>query len=148
MGAISRKYIDHSNETATVEFRIADLTGDITAPLVAINALLASLEGITLLNAVQTRVVAQTIQNGGAAPADKNAQKEISWTIHYRDTVTGRNFVYSVPGADMTLTYPNSDLMDITTAAQPGIGFVGNFEATVVSIEGNPVEVTRIELKK
>lgn len=148
MGQLQRKFIDHSNEFSSTDFRIADLSGDITADLVAITGFNAALDVITLLNPVQHRVVAisQAIANG--APADKNAQKEVAWTIHYRDTVTGRNFVYSVPGADMSLTLANSDLMDITTGGAPGTVFVAQFESMVVSIDGNPVEVTRIELKK
>lgn len=148
MGEYQRKYIDHSNETALVTLRIADLSGDITGELTGLTSLAIALDGVTLLNPILNRIVAVSTAIANGLPADKNAQKEVAWMVHYRDTVTGRNFVFQIPGADMSLTQANSDLMDITTNPSPGLSLVGQLESQIVSIEGNPIEVTYIELKR
>lgn len=145
MGKVNRQYVDRANRKPTVSFRTSDLSGDITADMVAINAFLVALEAITLLNPVKTDIVASTTRHAGALPTATGALKEISWLIHYRDTVTGQNYVYSVPGADHSLLADGTDRMDITAGF--GQAFVGNFEAVVVSPDNNPVEVVYIEIK-
>lgn len=146
MGRVTRQYIDTSKERPSVSFRIADLTGDISAELTAITTFLNSLEALTLLAPVKTDIVASTQQHAWTLPSSHLAQKEIAAIIHYHDDVTGRGFHYTIPGIDTTFLLDNSDFFDLadTTVA----AFVTNFEAVVVSIEGNPVTVDSIELKQ
>lgn len=146
MGRLSRQYVDTSGERPTVSFRIPDLTGDITADLASFNALMGSLDALTLLNPVKTDIVAQTTQHAGNRPANNLAQKEIAAIIHYHDSVNGRGYVYTIPGIDTTFLLPLSDEFDLTNATVAA--FVTNFEAVVVSISGNPVVVDSITLKE
>jgi hypothetical protein len=145
MGSLQVKLIDFSGEQPTVEIPIADLSGDITADVGAINVFLPTLLAITTLNVVHQRVVAWQVDSAGTRPTDEFAQKEIAWIIHFHDSVNGRKRTRRIPGADLTLLSAGTDRMNIASGA--GQSFVATFEAIAESDDGNPVVVDYIELE-
>ena len=142
------KFIDHSRETANVDLYVRDMGADnIGAYAAAVTVpLQAAIEGVTLLEPVNATIIALESDFVGNPPANKNAQKEISWLVHFRDDVTGRMYVRSIPGADMTLTQANSDLMDISAGA--GLALKTAWDAHVKSQDGNDTTLEYAELKQ
>lgn len=147
MARWTKKYIDHSRETGTVDLYVQDMGANTIADYALVLAPLhAAIDGVTLLNSVESRIIALETEHGEAPPANKNAQKEIAWTVHFQDDVTGRNYVRTIPGADMTLTQANSDLMDLSAGA--GLALKTQWDALVESQDGNATTLLYVELKK
>jgi hypothetical protein len=145
MGSLQLKMVDESGEMPVIEIPIADLAGDITAEIGAINVFVPLLLAITTLNVVHQRVVAWHVDQAWTKPTDPWAQKEIAWIVHFHDAVNGRKRTRRIPGADLTLKVAGTDRMNIASGA--GQSFVTGFESIVLSDDGNAVVVDYIELE-
>ncbi len=110
------------------------------------DALVAAIDDVTLGNSDFEEFVADRESiRPIILPASASAQVNIQWVVTYVDGTTGKVANVRIPCADITdttLFAPSSNLWDPTDAKW--VQFVTDFEAYVLSEEGNSVTVQQV----
>lgn len=148
-------YLDHSRETANVQFNIQVVTAaNIDTIQSDISDLITAAGDITL-GVMRQRVLTHQFAGSGAIPSDQFAQRELKWLIGYTDTSTtiggvpnphfGKNFTVEAacPDLENANLATNTDFADLTDTQIAA--FVTAFEAYVRSPTGGAVSVTYIK---
>lgn len=119
---------DFSNEVSRTGLTTVQLTaGNVVASLSSLDALLATIQAITLGNFERSRVVYREQNEDPGVPSDENAQRERKWLVVYHDTTTGKKFRMEIPTAKLTGNLvTGSDLADL--GATDIAAFVTAFE--------------------
>lgn len=126
--------LDHSGETSTVGVRFDTLTaGNFAAENALIQAMRAAINGVSIGNERGYSLIAAQINNPVGNPADVWAQREIKWLVRCVDA-NGNASGFEIPCADLTLLSPNTDKLDITTAA--GAALVAAIDGKARSNDG------------
>lgn len=141
MTTLQSIFIDYSNEKSAVAVYVADAITDANALL-----LNAGLTGMSLgTNQKASVLLNRKIFTGvNTPPSNKGAQRELRFLCRYTDTVTQKEYSFSIPCADFDLTGNNTDMVDLS--AGPGLTLKTRFETHCVSELGNPVTLNSIEL--
>lgn len=142
-------FIDHSRETSKTSFYVEPLLADGSNRadvLAAATAMHAALAAASLCNLGSGSVSLYDIIEVPLTPSDENAQREQGLWVQYVDTVTGKFYSMTVPGADRTLfAQINTDEVDIS-ANVAAIALTTAIETYCLSEFGNAVQVTRMRL--
>lgn len=139
-GKYNLQYIDYSKEVGSFGVHIPTLTDANTDAQVALLATLkTATDAITLGNAKQYQIVANTVDLSGVAAGSVYAQRENKWLVSYTDNVSGTAGTVTIPTADLSLLQANSDQIDLTDAAV--IAWIAAFEAVAKSPTGHSVTV-------
>lgn len=77
-------------------------------------------------------------------PSDPNVQNEVIWRVLFQDVVTLTYDFVTLPGADLTLLAPGSEVLDISTG--PGLDFKDFFEEQFCTVNFNPLVVYQVQL--
>ena len=94
---------DYSNEVSRTGLTVVQLTsGNVVASLASLDALLATMQAITLGNFERSRVVFREQNEDPGVPTDENAQRERKWLVVYHDATTGKKFRMEIPTALLT----------------------------------------------
>jgi len=138
---LSLTYRDFSDETANMSIYTADAV-DISGVLPAtVQNLVDAINGLAngTLDKLQSSTVAKRNATG-------NGTGKREWKIlaFYRDAVTFRDYVVTIPCSRDLATMPNTDLVDITAGA--GLTFKTAFEALARSIDGNAVVLNKLQI--
>lgn len=146
-GKIGWTFIDVSGESSRSDIPCPDLTaGNIGGILAAADPatagdLAAAVAALSLCQMAAYSVVATAANTAQAEATDMYAQRELGLMVSYRDTVTGRNYRFTIPGPNWAvLGLAGSDQVDETEATWTE--FVTEFNAHAVSQDNNPVVVT------
>lgn len=141
MSTLQSRFIDYSNEPSTVGVYVAD---DITDA----NALLlnAGISGMSIGTNQRAAVVLNhpVFTGSSAPPSNKWAQRELKFLCRYTDTVTNKDYSFTIPCADAELTVGNTDMVDL--AAGAGLTLKSRFDTHAISELGNPVVLNSVEL--
>lgn len=138
----SRTYKDVSGEKSSVTFRIRENFTDATERQSAISSLGAALDGVSSGNSVGFRVSeVETVGNGNAT--DPNANREVKLVLFFYDNVSFKQYTREIPVVirGTLTTFANSDDVDLTVA--PMALLVTRLQADALSVEGNPITITR-----
>lgn len=141
MTTLQSRFVDYSNEKSSVGVYVADAITD--AHAIALNAAIAGLSiGTNQDAAVLYR---NEVFTGVATPPSNHfAQRELKFLVKYTDTVTGKQYSFSIPCADAALTVGNTDMADLT-AVLP-LALKTNFELYALSELGNAVVMDSVML--
>ena len=138
----ARTYLDYSREKSTIDFRIREITAATIAAVLTESAALGlaidALSGGTL---VKSQLIQDSSVFNAAPPSDANAQRERKWLVRYQDTVNFKYGQVEIPVAEVTaaLLIPNTDRADLNETEW--VDFIGAFETTARSVDGNVVNV-------
>lgn len=142
-------FIDHSRETSKTSFYVAPLLADGSnraAVLTAVQTMHAAIAAATLCNLGSGSVTLYDIVEIPTTPTDENAQREQGLYVQFADTVTGKFYSMTIPGADRTLfAQINTDEVDIVSNVAAA-ALVTAIETYCLSELGNAVQVTRMRL--
>ena len=146
-GRIRMSYVDYDNQRRQFSFPTTVVTAaNHDAQKTLHDALIAALDDVTLGARDFEEFVGDREEiRPLVAAAAASAQVNIEWVIRYTDDVTGAEANVRVPTADITdttLFAPNSNLWDPTDAKW--VQFVTDFEAYVLSEDGNAVSVQQV----
>lgn len=141
--------IDHSNEQTRSIFRFPDITDATTLATVnaAIATMLTDLAAITNGTVKSHKTTLSTVKLSNVIPASADVQRERKIVVYYQDDVTLDEYTLEIGCADSTaLTIPPGT--DLITLADGGVfqTFVNNFNANVLSKNGNAVTMTKAVL--
>lgn len=139
-------YMDYDRELSTTKFNMAQLDAvtvlTIGARVAALRAAIAGISGATL-KAERFAQFENELSN--VPPTNQYYQRETKWLVKYQDNVTLDIYRTEIPCANLSLLANHSEFLDITTALSPGLLFKTEFEADVVSEEGNPITVLSVQ---
>lgn len=141
MTSLSSTFIDYSNEKSSVGFAVDDAITD--AHAISLNAAIAGLSLGTNQNAA-VLLRNEVFTGVNTPPANHFAQRELKFRAKYSDTVTGKQYSFSIPCADAALTVGNTDMVDMADTLPAALKV--EFELYAVSEFGNPVTLDSIEL--
>lgn len=141
MTTLQSRFLDYSNEPSTAGVYVGDAITDPNALL--LNAAIAGMSIGT--NQRASVVVNRPVFSGASTPpANKWAQRELKFLCRYTDTVTNKDYSFTIPCADADLVVGNTDMVDL--AAGAGLTLKGRFDTHAVSELGNPVTLNSVEL--
>lgn len=143
----AQTYIDFSGEKSTVDFPIRPMTAaTIAAVLTELATLGTAIAGLSSGVLVKSIATQDNTNLGGALPTDPNAQRERKWLVRFQDLTTLRYGQVEIPVAEVssTLLLPGTDQADLSAAEW--VAFIGAFETTARSIDGNAVNVLTAKL--
>lgn len=139
-------YMDYDEELSTTKWNMAQLTPvtvlTIGATVAALRAVIAGISGATLKS---ERFEQFDNEMSNVPPSNQFYQRETKWLVKYQDNVTLKLFRTEIPCANLTLLGAHQEFLDITTALSPGLLFKTEFEADVVSEDGNPITVISVQ---
>lgn len=142
-------FIDHSRERSRTSLHVVPLLADGSnraAVLTAIQNMHTAIAAATLCNLGPGSASLYEIQEIPTTPSDENAQREQGLWVQYADTVNGKLYSITIPGADRTLfAQVNTDEVDIS-ANVAAVALVAAMEANMKSEFGNDIQVTRARL--
>jgi predicted ATP-grasp superfamily ATP-dependent carboligase len=141
MTTLQSRFVDYSNEKSSVGVYVADAITEANALL--LNAAIVGMSigtnqdaAILMRNEIFTGV--------STPPTNKWAQREIKFVVKYTDTVTGKQYSFSIPCADAELVVGNTDMVDLSAGA--GLTLKTRFDAHAISELGNPVVLDSVML--
>lgn len=134
---------DNSGDPGTMSVNVRAATSAnwnaIQADIVAFETAIAGLSDGAI---GQRKFTADNLLFPWTAPASPMVQRNIKFTVSYRDTTTGKNYYVQIPCADLDQLPTGTEEVPIDAGA--GLAFVTAFEALAVSPAGNPVNVVQI----
>lgn len=98
-------------------------------------ALVTAVQAMTTMPIHKRQTVASEAILTSTRPTDPYAQREIKWLVRYHDNVTGQPLTVSIPGADLSLLDPGSEILDLT--GTEAAAFVTAFQNYVRAGEGS-----------
>ena len=146
MGYYIRTLKDYDGENTSMRVNAEDLNaGNIAAQLVLQANFGTAINGMTT-GSLQKIAYGNQTNSLQPAPSDTWSQRELKWKVNYRDDVTGDPFEMTIGTADTALLDPNNRDRAFIGDAGPVDQFVADFEAYVLSPDGNPVTILMIPL--
>lgn len=141
MTTLQSRFLDYSNEPSTAGVYVGDAITDPNALL--LNAAIAGMSIGT--NQRASVVVNRPVFSGASTPpSNKWAQRELKFLCRYTDTVTNKDYSFTIPCADADLVVGNTDMVDLSAGA--GLTLKSRFDTHAVSELGNPVTLNSVEL--
>lgn len=150
MPAVSKvhlTFLDESGEKSSVDYYIPALTaGNIAASLDEANPSTAGSTSATLSSLSACTYIAESVSAGDnkfaqTPPGNVMAQREIGLLVTYSDSVTGKAYRITIPGADWAnIGLSGSDTVDPANASW--VAFKAAFEGHAVSPDGNAVTIS------
>ena len=139
--------IDNSDDQSTVGIFSKPVSDFADQPTydAAVQSFYDAVDGVNIGTHVSAYVVERKDKISGSKtpPVNKFARRENRFICHYTDTVTLKEYSFSVPCADLNLT--TGDTVDL--ASTEGAALKTAFEAIATSELGNPVTLDAIEYR-
>lgn len=137
---LSISFVDHSNESSTVQFDMDPLTeANIVAETLAEGALIAAIRDVTLCNPFSSSRTSHFVKYNMGIPASPWAQRELALQVGMIDTVNQKKSHVSIPGVDWATLQGDGDFVDYNNLQW--VALKTAIENTVKSSDGNAVQV-------
>lgn len=129
-GNLSFRFKDARDRTRTSAIPIATPADGAayTAAVAAIATLTSAIQDLTLAEYAGQQVATAVSHPSVVAPSDPKAISELRWIVNYADDVTGKNYQFTIPAADLSLLPDGTE--DLVLADGDVVAaFVAAFEA-------------------
>lgn len=133
---------DYSKEYSSIALPVADAIADAD-----ITTLFNAVDGVSIGNFGQStlNVAVEKDAGAGGKSADASATVKLKYVCHAHDNVTLEKFIREIPAPDMDLLTANTDFADLSAGA--GLAFKSDWDANVLSADGNASTLDSVELR-